>query len=145
MKIYFICSAGGHLTELIYSVGEDIIKLKPTLLSYEDMKIDNVKFKKLINPHRSFFKYIYCSFQTLKYFIQDRPEAVISTGAGIAIPGIILGKLIFRSKIIFIESLAYINKPTWTGRLIYFFADLFIIQNEELLSIYPKAKIGRII
>ena len=50
-----------------------------------------------------------------------------------------LGK-IFGSKIIYIETFANINKKTATGRLIYPIADLFLVQWEEMLELYPKAK-----
>ena len=52
-----------------------------------------------------------------------------------------LGK-IFRSKIVYIETFANTNKKTATGRLIYPIADLFIVQWEEMLKLYPKAKLG---
>lgn len=35
--------------------------------------------------------------------------------------------------------MANINKKTITGRLVYKFADLFIVQWESMLKIYPKA------
>ena len=52
-----------------------------------------------------------------------------------------IGK-IFGSKIIYIETFANINKKTVTGRLIYHIADLFIVQWEEMLELYPKAVLG---
>ena len=65
----------------------------------------------------------------------------MSTGAHTAGPMCCIGK-IFGSKIIFIESMANITTKTITGRLIYKFADLFIVQWESMLSLYPKAKYG---
>ena len=41
-----------------------------------------------------------------------------------------------------IETFANRNKKTATGRLIYPIADLFIVQWEEMLKIYPKAVYG---
>ena len=49
---------------------------------------------------------------------------------------------IFRSKIVYIETLANSKTKTATGRLIYPIADLFIVQWEEMLKLYPKAKFG---
>ena len=45
-------------------------------------------------------------------------------------------------KIIYIETMANINRKTQTGRLIYPIADLFIVQWESMLKIYPKAIYG---
>ena len=53
----------------------------------------------------------------------------------------IMGK-IFGSKIIYIETFANRNKKTATGKLIYKIADLFIVQWEEMLELYPKAVYG---
>ena len=55
----------------------------------------------------------------------------------------LLGKLFFRAHVIFIESSANILKPSLTGRISYFFSDLFIIQFKELLKFYPKAKLSK--
>lgn len=56
-------------------------------------------------------------------------------------PMCLMGK-IFGSKIIFIETFANRNSKTATGKLVYKFADLFIVQWEEMLKLYPKAKLG---
>ena len=53
----------------------------------------------------------------------------------------IIGK-IFGSKIIYIETFANRNTKTATGKIIYKFADLFIVQWKEMLELYPKAKLG---
>lgn len=53
-------------------------------------------------------------------------------------PTIILGKLLFRCKIIFIESAGDVT-PTLTGRIVYPFCDLFIVQWPEKLRYFPKA------
>ena len=42
----------------------------------------------------------------------------------------------------FIETFANRNSKTATGKLVYKFADLFIVQWEEMLKLYPKAKLG---
>ena len=53
----------------------------------------------------------------------------------------VLGKIL-GSKIIYIETFANRNTKTATGKLIYRFADLFIVQWEEMLELYPKAVLG---
>ena len=75
---------------------------------------------------------------TLKIFLREKPDVVISTGALVTIPICIIAK-IFRKKLIFIESFAKINSPTLTGKLLYKFADQFYVQWKDMLNIYPKA------
>ena len=52
-----------------------------------------------------------------------------------------IGK-IFGSKIIFIESFANSSSKSITGKIVYKFADLFIVQWENMLNIYPKSVYG---
>ena len=53
----------------------------------------------------------------------------------------LIGK-IFGSKVIYIETFANIHTKTITGRLIYKVADLFVVQWESMLELYPKATYG---
>ena len=45
-------------------------------------------------------------------------------------------------KVIYIESFARVNKPSLTGRLVYNFSDLFMVQWEDMLKEYPKSMLG---
>jgi beta-1,4-N-acetylglucosaminyltransferase len=71
--------------------------------------------------------------------IKQRPDVVISTGAGIVVFFCVFAKLL-GAKLIFIESMAKIEKPTLTARLLYPFANLFIVQWPGLLRFFPNAK-----
>ena len=83
------------------------------------------------------FKLLANCFISVYYFIKIRPKYIVTTGTHTAGPICYLGK-IFGSKIIYIETMANINRKTQTGRLIYPIADLFIVQWESMLKIYPK-------
>ena len=87
------------------------------------------------------FKFFYLCLKTIYYYLKLRPKVIITTGTHTAGPMCYLGK-IFGSKIIYIETFANRDKKTATGRLIYPIADLFIVQWEEMLKIYPKAIYG---
>ena len=67
-----------------------------------------------------------------------RPKYIVTTGTHTAVPMCYIGKL-FGCKIIFIETFANINSRTLSGRLIYPISNLFIVQWEEMLKLYPKA------
>ena len=66
---------------------------------------------------------------------------MITTGALIAYPFCVIGKMM-GAKIIYVESFARVKKPSLTGKLLYPFADLFIVQWEDMLEKYPKAVLG---
>ena len=147
-KVLFIASTGGHLSEMMqlkpmfknydyYIITE---KTKSNLFLKEKYKtrvsylVYGTKDHKLSYP----FKLLYNCFKSLFLYFKIRPKVIITTGAHTAGPMCSIGK-IFGSKTIYIETFANINTKTMTGRLIYKFADLFIVQWEEMLELYPKA------
>ena len=69
----------------------------------------------------------------------ERPDVVISTGAGIVVFFCIFAKLL-GAKLVFIESMARIERPTLTARLLYPFTDLFFVQWPGLLKYFPRAQ-----
>lgn len=146
-KICLISSSGGHL--------EQIRQLKDIIDTYEYFYIvtrtkatEAMKEKKYIvsdmirtNKLILFMQMLRMLLEQFLIFLKEKPDVIITTGAGVAIPMCIIGK-IFSRKVIYIESFARMNTPNKTGKLIYKFADLFIIQWEELRDHYPKAVYG---
>ena len=150
-KVIFISSTVGHLNEML--------QLEPLFAKYDYHIITekdeaNEKLKEKYGDKLDFlpygtrtkifpyiFKYLLLCFKTVYLYFKIRPKVIITTGTHTAGPMCILGK-IFRSKIIYIETFANHHKKTATGRLIYPIADLFIVQWEEMLEVYPKAVYG---
>ena len=93
----------------------------------------------VIDPHLSKWKYLVNTCQSLKHIIVERPDVVISTGAGIAIPTMMICKKLLGSKIIYIESAACVEKASKTGSFMYKYADLFLVQWPEMQHHYEKA------
>lgn len=76
--------------------------------------------------------------------VREKSDVVITTGAGVVVFFCIFAKLL-GAKLIFIESMANIEKPTLTARFLYPFANLFVVQWPDLLKYFPKAKyMGRL-
>ena len=76
---------------------------------------------------------------------QFRPDIVISTGAGVALPFFVLAKL-RRVPTCYIEVYDRINSRTLTGRLCHPFSDLFLVQWPEQLELYQNAQlVGRLL
>ena len=150
-KVLFISSTGGHFDELL--------QLKPLFKKYNSYIItekdkSNESLKEIYGDKMYFlpygtraklltyiFKYFYLCLRTVYLYFKIRPKVIITTGTHTAGPMCIIGK-IFGSKIIYIETIANTNKKTATGKLIYPIADLFIVQWEEMLKLYPKAVYG---
>lgn len=143
-KIVAISSPGGHLLEIIKALPSSYENEVIHITFKNGLTIDTLKSKKkffIIDPHISKFKYVLNFLQSLFLFIKIRPNVIISTGAGMVIPFILIGSF-FKVKIIFIETGARINKPSRTGKFLYKYSDLFIIQYKSLLKFYPKSKIA---
>jgi beta-1,4-N-acetylglucosaminyltransferase len=66
-------------------------------------------------------------------------QAIVTTGAGVAVPFAIAGRL-FGVNVVYIESMARITSPSLTGRLVYPFADTFIVQWPGLLRFFKHAR-----
>lgn len=142
-KICLISSSGGHLNELMILKklnidGEKYIITEKTPYKIEDSH--NVFYIKQVNRREKTFliNMTIVTIQSTYLYIKKNPDVVISTGALAAIPTCILAK-IFRKKIIFIESFANVSSPTLTGKFVYKFADVFIVQWEDLKKYYPNA------
>ncbi|MDO8428074.1 MAG: PssD/Cps14F family polysaccharide biosynthesis glycosyltransferase [Candidatus Diapherotrites archaeon] len=142
MKICLAASAGGHLTELVQlrTAWEKenhfyISDSRPNAIELSQTK----KIYFVTVPRRNFLKLIWNFFQSLKIFLKEKPDIIISTGADVAVPICWIAKL-FGKKLIFIESFCRINEPSESGKILYTKADLFLVQWKENLKFFPKAK-----
>lgn len=146
-KVMFISSTGGHLTELLQlsSMFDKYDSYLVTEKTSSNLKLKD-KYKNVSylvygtkdHPLSYPFKLLFNSFKSLYLYLKIKPDFIITTGAHTAGPMCCLGK-IFGSRIIYIETFANIHTKTITGRLIYKFADLFLVQWESMLELYPKA------
>ena len=153
-KVMFIASTGGHLSELLqlspcfdkYDFSLVTEKTKSNI-SLRDKYPGRVHYiisgtyttlkAKILYPFKLFFN----CWISLFLMIKIRPDAVVTTGSHNVGPMCCLAK-IFGKKVIFIETFANSETPTKCGRLVYKFADYFIVQWEGMLKHYPKAIYG---
>jgi len=142
MNICIACSSGGHLKQAL--------RLLP---AFEEQKVffiterrcnglELAKRNKVYfvsparrKPHRLFLSFL----QTLRIFLVERPNVIISTGAEIGFPAIILGLIFFR-KVIYVETFARVDDLSLTGKLIYPFVKHFYVQWEPLQKKFPRTK-----
>ncbi len=68
-------------------------------------------------------------------FQAKRPDLVLSTGAEIAIPVLVIAKLM-RVPSVYVECGAQFTTPSLTGRIACWFCDRFYVQWPELLAVY---------
>lgn len=143
-KLGIITSKGGHLYE--------IDQLTPLFSRYKHFWVtfrgkdvahlqnhDKVYFAHYPETRHlpNFFRNMYLAY---RIFSEETPSVLISCGAGIAVPFFLIGKLFFRTKLIYIESYDCIAYPSLTGRLVYNLVDLFLVQHTIQQKWYPKGK-----
>lgn len=145
IKICFASSSGGHWEELL-CLKELAEKYESFFITEQggqaqDSALKNVYVLPQINRHENNFTihFIQLFFEANKIINKEKPNIVISTGALVAFPFCILVKL-RGGKVIYIESFARVENSSMTGKLVYRFADLFLVQWKSMLKVYPKAK-----
>lgn len=149
IKLALVCSSGGHLFEL-YCIRDFWNKKNrfwisfptddaKTLLNNEDV------FWAYFPTNRNIVNLIKNLFLAFRLLRENKPDVIISTGAGIAVPFIIIGRLL-KIKSVYLESIARNQQLSLSARLIYPFVDKILVQWPELASKYEKAEYrGRII
>lgn len=151
MKIGVICSTGGHLTQALSALesfeGHDCFLVIQDFPSVKGIELNEIRH---IYHLRIFLNYSIWTgvllslfvnlFQLISIFWKEKPELLFSTGAEVAIPAFFIGKFLFGTKLIFLESLARIRNPSSTGKVLYRISDLYLVQWPELLKkAGPKA------
>jgi UDP-N-acetylglucosamine:LPS N-acetylglucosamine transferase len=86
-----------------------------------------------VNPMRM----VIAAFRLLAILAKEKPDAILSTGAEIAIPAFLIGRVV-GCELIFIETLARVTRPSLTGILVYPISDHFFVQWPQLKSRYGK-------
>ncbi len=146
-KMCFTASLGGHLEEIarLIELGNQYdIFLVTEKGGFVELNVcKRVYYLRQINRKEILFipKLINIFFHSFYILQKEKPEYIISTGALATFPISMLGKLMGK-RVIYIESFARVDTASLTGKLMYRIADLFIVQWEDMLKIFPKAVYG---
>jgi beta-1,4-N-acetylglucosaminyltransferase len=138
MKIALVSNLGGHLTQMLFLL-EAFENHEIFFVTNKDPRIEHMEYKKFIIEYInvSILKMIKAFIITFKILLNEKPDYIISTGAEIAIPFVILGKILGINTI-YIESWSRVKNPSKTGRILYYIADIFLVQWPDLVKKYGK-------
>lgn len=142
-KICMISSSGGHYEQLKMlknlGINNEIfwVTEKTSYASKANYYLIQTGTKDKLFP----FKMIVNFWKSYIIYLKEKPDYIVTTGTMVSIPILLISKL-FRKKIIYIETFARVYDGTKAGKLMYKYADLFIIQWESLQEIYPEAVYG---
>ena len=143
-KICLACSAGGHLRELQLAIGSIPSRWNCYWLTLKTTSTKKFMEDKehvfLINfqPQRK-WTLIANSVQALFWVLVKRPDVIITTGAGVTVPTVLFAKKLLGTKIIFVNSAADVTHASKTPVWIEKYADLFLVQWEEMKAIFPDS------
>ncbi len=142
-EVLLVASSGGHLLELL-QLADLWPKERRHWVSFE--KSDAVslladeKTTWAYHPtNRNVFNLIRNFWLALKLIKRHELQAIVTTGAGVAVPFVIIGRLA-GVNVVYIESMARITAPSLTGRLVYYLGPTFFIQWPELSKFYRRAE-----
>lgn len=148
-RIAFACSGGGHLRQILQlrSIAEQyphffITERTPLAESIErDHRVayvEDIALGLLKRSPKAWWNLIRNLFQSSGILWSERPDLVISTGAGAALPTLLLARL-FGAKVIFLETFAHTRSPSLTGRIVSRWANAHLVQWKGVLDRYPRA------
>lgn len=134
-RVLIVASPGGHLMQMLAlepawrDTERTWVTLRSTDVEYL-LRDENVVYGHGPTPRDigNFFRNLRFASRVLR---REDPSVIISTGAGLALPFFILGRL-QRRRLVYIESITRVQKLALTGRLVYPLANAFFVQWSSL-------------
>jgi UDP-N-acetylglucosamine:LPS N-acetylglucosamine transferase len=144
MRVLLVCSSGGHLAQL-YRLQPWWDRHERTWVTFGDPQATSLlRGERVIPAFAPTTRNIPNALRNLGLAIRvlraERPDVVISDGAGVAFPFFILARLL-RIYTVYLEVYDRISCPTLTGRLCYPLSSLFLLQWPEQARSYPRGKV----
>ena len=139
MKVCIVSSCGGHLTEVRALAG--------AYSQHDYFYIINNKVKlsgdlagrtTFITHSERDWKLLINFWEAYKILRKERPRVILSTGAGPVVPFALVGRLFFRTHVIYVETITSVIKPSLTGRIMRYLANTLYFQWKTLAPFFPK-------
>jgi UDP-N-acetylglucosamine:LPS N-acetylglucosamine transferase len=144
MKIMLVCSAGGHFHAMQ--------ELKPFWGTHERVWVtfSSNTIKAILEAEKVYWAWsptnrhlpnlVRNFFLAWKVLLQERPHVVISTGAGVAVPFLIVAKIL-GCQTVFVELFTRVEQLSLSARLVLPFLDAIYVHWPQLQTRYPQAEI----
>jgi UDP-N-acetylglucosamine:LPS N-acetylglucosamine transferase len=144
MKILLVCSSGGHFKALqqLQPFWQDHACTWVTFRTgTTEAFLKDAKVAWAYSPtNRNLPNLLRNLGLAVKVLRQEQPDLILSTGAGVAVPFLILGKL-WGSKTVFIESVTRVSSLSLSARLALPFLSVIYVHWPRLKARYPQAEL----
>jgi beta-1,4-N-acetylglucosaminyltransferase len=143
LKICVVASCGGHLTQArslspAYAEYPHFFVVTPEIALPPDM-VGKTYF---VSHAERDWKILLNFYEAFRILRRERPHVILSTGAGLAVPIALVGRVVWGCEIVYVESLSRIVSPSLTARIMYYLADDFFFQWRPLAKFFRRGKLG---
>jgi beta-1,4-N-acetylglucosaminyltransferase len=142
-EILLVASSGGHLLELL-ELANPYPRDHRHWVTFDKPDARSLLAGEAVTfafgpTNRSLRNLLRNSALAIRLLRRLRPQAVLTTGAGVAVPFLYAGR-IFGARAIYVESLARIDRLSLTGRIVYPVVTALFVQWPELAERYRRAR-----
>lgn len=146
MKILIVSSVGGHLSE--------IMRLEPLLRGHEVSLVLNDEARLPDFPFARVYRIAHAErdlrvllniAEAARILLSERPDMLLSAGAGPLIPFALLCRAIGGVRVVFVETAAAVEALTLTGRLMTRLAHDYFFQWPALARHVPRGRLAPIV
>ncbi len=143
MTILLVCSSGGHfkaLQQLHPFWGEYPHRWVTFRTATTEQCLQGETVRWAFSPTNRNLPNLLRNLGLALVILRRRPTLILSTGAGVAVPFLVLGRL-FGSQVVFIESITRIHSLSLSARLVRPFLHVLYVHWPQLQSRYPRAEL----
>ena len=138
-----VCSPGGHLLQLL-SLEPAYADLEATWVTLAGADVEHLLAgRDVLVAHGPTNRSLVKLLRNLPFAwraVRSRdPDVIVSTGAGLAVPFFVAGRLLGR-RLVYVESLTRSETLSVSGRIVYPLADRFFVQWPQLARRHRKAR-----
>lgn len=145
MKILAVSSAGGHLSELKMITNNLSPEFDVTIITEDKGQNDpTISYYMPYSNRSNKVKYLFAFLNNFrlayKYLRKIKPDKIISTGAHTAFFYFVVGKVLFKTTNVYIESYAKVSEQSLTYKLSKRFIDVVVVQHQEMVEVIPGSE-----
>ena len=143
VEVLLVCSSGGHLLQLL-ALREAWEPFTRAWVSFDKSDVRSLlRDERVIfgrgPTNRSVTNLVRNAALAWRVLRRLRPQVMLTTGAGLAVPFAWLARLT-GARVVYVESLTRIERPSLSCRLIAPAADRIYVQWPQLLAAVPRAR-----